>query len=466
MSTAKSTPSLPILAGFVFMILSAPAICGPIAPLQSDVYRARDRVLPALVHIQPVVSDYNTGKLQKQSVVGSGVVIHKEGYVVTNYHVAGRAERILCTMADKEQVSATLVGGDPLTDLAVIKLNLDEYTGKLEVASFGDSDSLQVGQFVLAMGSPLALSRSLSFGVISTVDRYFSDDVRLPSGERTGQYNTWLQTDAAINPGNSGGPLVDLGGRVVGINSRATLFANNLGFSIPSNIVREVTEQLIKYGKVERSWVGINFQPMQDLEGWFGSNIGDGALISSVDPDSPADEIGLRAGDIIEAIDGTPISARFVEEIPRINKTIADYPSGSTIVLNVRRRDENFLVKVLTKELGEIMGEDRECKEWGFTIKEITQQMSLDFNLQSREGVFVSGVRRPGPAATSGLFSGDIITMIGDTETPRLKSFFEVYSRLINEQKKPALLTVRRGSATRYALIKLPDEKSSDSKND
>ncbi|MFQ5608482.1 MAG: S1C family serine protease, partial [Candidatus Zixiibacteriota bacterium] len=308
----------------------------PAQSLQKSVYRARDRVLPALVHIQPVVSDYRTGKLQKQSVVGSGVVIHPAGYVVTNFHVAGKADHIVCTMADKEQVRATLVGGDPPTDLAVIKLDLSGYRGHLNVAEFGDSDSLQVGQQVIAMGSPLALARSITFGVISTLDRYFPEDTRLPSGERTGQYNLWLQTDAAINPGNSGGPLVDLSGRVIGINSRASVFANNIGFSIPGNIVRKVTDELITGGKIERSWIGIHCQPLQELEGFFGSNRERGVLISSIDPDSPAEAALLRAGDIIESINGVSVSARFVEELPNIYRMIAEYEPGSDLSLVVR----------------------------------------------------------------------------------------------------------------------------------
>ena len=154
---------------------------------QDQIYAARDRVMPAVVHIQPVVTNYFTGELEKQSSVGSGVIFHPEGYVVTNYHVAGKAERILCTLFDREIVSAEFVGGDPMTDVAVIKLDLEDHPAAIPIAELGNSDEVQVGQFVLAMGSPLALSRSVSAGVVSTKDRYFSSDVRLPSGERTGQ---------------------------------------------------------------------------------------------------------------------------------------------------------------------------------------------------------------------------------------------------------------------------------------
>ena len=453
------TRTLAVLAGLAIGLSFSDVARGQISQFQAEVFRARDKVLPALVHIQPVVIDYRTGKLQKQSVVGSGVIVRADGYVVTNYHVAGKAREILCTMFDKEQVSATLVGGDPLTDLAVIKLDLSKYKNPFTVATFGASDSLEVGQFVLAMGSPLALSRSVSCGVISTIDRYFPDDMRLPSGERTGQFNTWIQTDAAINPGNSGGPLVDLRGRIVGINSRATLFANSIGFSIPSAIVREVVDQIISRGRVTRSWIGLHFQALQDLEGWFGGSA-KGALVASIDPGSPAEKVKLRAGDIVETIGDISVSARFVEEIPSIYKRIAAIPPGSQVRLGVIRRDEKFSVTVTTVELGELLGEDLECPLWGFTVKAITQQMILDHQLKTASGVFVSGVKRPGPASVSGLLGGDVIIRVEDLETSTLAKFNNAYSSLVANGKNQTLLTIQRGSAVRYVLIKTGSDTS------
>ena len=277
--------------------------------VQQRIYDARDRVYPALVHIQPVIKDYRTGELKKQAVIGSGVIFHPDGYVVTNYHVAGKAVRIICTLHDKEQVPAEYIGGDPSTDLAVLKLDLSQYSGEISVAAFGDSDTAQVGQQVLAMGSPLALARSVSSGVISTKDRYFSSEYRLPSGEETGRYNLWIQTDAAINPGNSGGPLVDLDGLVIGINSRATFLANNLGFAIPVNIVKEVSAEILDHGSVSRSWIGVHAQALQELESYFGAGRNTGVLIASVDPGSPAEVSFLQAGDVILAINGESVSA-------------------------------------------------------------------------------------------------------------------------------------------------------------
>jgi serine protease Do len=446
----------------MFFAINFDSLSAPPA-FQKEIFAARDRVLPALVHIQPVIADYRTGKMVKQSVVGSGVIFDKDGYVVTNYHVAGKADRIICTLYDKEQIKADLIGGDPMTDIAIIKLDLTGYKGSLTAAEFGDSDSLQVGEYVMAMGSPLALSRSVSCGVISTTDRYFPDNVRLPSGERTGIYNTWIQTDAAINPGNSGGPLVNLEGKVIGINSRATMFANNIGFAIPINIVKFVAESILKSGKVQRSWIGVRCQELQNLEEWFGTAANEGVLIASVDPRSPAEEAGLRAGDIIMKIDGRPVSARFEEELPAFYKMIADYKVGSTLTMSALRGDRMMEVKVVTHELGDILGEDLECKEWGFTVKKITKQMAVDNQLKDTLGVFVSGVKMAGPAGEAGLAPGDVIRGIDEKETAGFKEFYDLYSQLSSAGAKRALLTVNRSESTRFVLLKIDNSQPEES---
>jgi len=437
------------------MLLSAQGFAQAISPLQKEIYSARDKVLPALVHIQPVITDYRTGKIVKQSIVGSGVIFNKDGYVVTNYHVAGKAEKIICTLYDKEQVKAELVGGDPLTDIAIIKLDLADYKGKLNVADFGNSDSLQVGEYVLAMGSPLALSRSVSCGVISTTDRFFSGDIRLPSGEKTGIYNNWIQTDAAINPGNSGGPLVNLEGKVIGINSRATMFANNIGFAIPVNIVKFAANSILSRGKVVRSWIGVECQELQNLEGWFGTALNQGVLIASVDPQSPAESAGLKAGDIILKVDGKSVSARFEEELPVFYRMIADYPVGSKLNLSIFRGEKPIEIEVVTHELGDLLGEDLECKEWGFTAKNVTKQMAVDNQLDDTLGVFVSGVKKTGPAEDADLMPGDVIKGVNEKATDTFRDFYERYTELTSAGATKVLLTVRRSGSTKFVLIKI-----------
>jgi len=422
---------------------------------QGNIYNARDRVMPALVHIQPVIKNYDTGEMEKQAVIGSGVIFHEDGYVVTNYHVAGKADRIICTLDDKEQVAATFVGGDPMTDVAVIKLDLTNYQGTLAVAKFGDSDSIQVGQFVLAMGSPLALSRSVSAGVISTRDRYFSGEVRLPSGERTGQYNLWIQTDAAINPGNSGGPLVDMSGRVVGINSRATMFANNLGFAIPVNVVKKVTDAILSNGGMVRSWIGVHCQALQELEDFFNADRDAGVLVASIDPGSPAEASFLKAGDIILAVDGEPVSARFVEELPSFYDRIAQYPPGSEIALTVARNEQEYTLKVTTRRLGALQGDDYEAKGWGFAVKAITRQMQIEDNLDDTTGVLVVGVKRTGPAGSGGLRRGDVISVINREAVVALPDFVARHRDLNAAETEKVLLTINRNGATRFVLLQV-----------
>ncbi len=440
---------LPIL---LFFTLTVSASADDVS-IQEKIFSARDKVMTALVHIQPVIKNYATGEMEKQAVVGSGIIIHEDGYVVTNYHVAGKATRIICTLADKEIVTATYIGGDPMTDISVIKLDLSNYKNKINVAEFGNSDSVQVGQYVMALGSPLSLSRSLSFGVISTKDRYFSANFRLPSGERTGRYNLWLQTDAAINPGNSGGPLVDLQGKIIGINSRAQTFANNIGFAIPINVVKAVVAEIIDHKKVIRSWIGLHCQPLQKLEEYFGTNANSGVLISSIDPGSPAEKSFLKAGDIILELDGKPVSARFVEEVPYFYNLIAQYKPGSEILLKVLRHDETFNFKVITKQLGDLQGEDFESKDWGFTVKEITRQMQVENQLDDTTGVLVVGVKNVGSASEGGLRRRDVISKINDSKIQNFEDFIALYNDLTQKKTEKILLTINRSGATRYVLL-------------
>ncbi len=423
--------------------------------LQRRIFEARDRVLPALVNVQPVVRDFSSGTKEKQRVTGSGVVVRAEGYVVTNYHVAGQSEHVICTLWNKERVRAELIGGDPLTDLAVLKLDYSEYEGKRPpAAAFGDSDALQTGQLVMALGSPFALSRSLSFGVISTTERYLSSEFRLPTGERTGIFNTWIQTDAAINPGNSGGPLVDLRGRVIGINTRAFMLANNLGFSIPANVAKAVVEDLIAAGRVERSWIGVEVQPLQELEEFFDAHAG-GVLVSGVEPDSPAETAGLRAGDLLLTVDGREVSARFYEEIPGFYNSIASLDVGRTIELEYQRQGRVRTVQLETHAYGRSSGVDFEVREWGFAVRSITKQMALERRLESTSGVLVAGVKSGGPAEAAGLSPLDIVRFIGDEPVANLDSFRRLYDEHVEGGASRIMLTVDRRDSTRFVLLKL-----------
>jgi len=266
--------------------------------LQKQILDAKNKVLPALVHIEPVKEIFADGKSMKVQVTGSGIIISPDGYILTNNHVAEKARYVFCTLSNRDEVPAEVIGLDALTDLAVLKLDLSEKDYKtVSHAEFGDSDSLEVGEIVMALGSPLGLSRSLSLGVISSIERYFED-----SGEMVSPYNLWIQTDAAINPGNSGGPLINIEGEVVGINARAIFFGENLGFAIPINTAKLVIDRILKDKIVKRSDIGIEWQEIKDYRKYKKDLNLEGVLISHVDKDSPGKIAGLKPGDLVYAI--------------------------------------------------------------------------------------------------------------------------------------------------------------------
>jgi len=427
--------------------------------LQKQIFAARDRVLPALVNISPVVRDFSSGKKEKSSVTGSGVAFREGGYVVTNYHVAGEAEEIVCTLWNKERVRAELVGGDPMTDLAVLRLDFSEYTGeKPPISDFGDSDKLQTGQIVMALGSPFALSRSLSFGVVSTTDRYLGGEFRLPSGERSGIFNTWIQTDAAINPGNSGGPLVDLSGHIVGINSRAFMLANNLGFSIPSNVVKKVVDEIIRNGRVERSWIGVAVQPLQELEDFFAAKQG-GVLVSNVENDSPAAMAGILAGDLLLQVADANVSARFYEEIPLFYDHIAGLPVGTNLTVVYQRAGEVRRTELTTVQFGRPMGNHFEVERWGFTVRGITKQMALENRLDSMEGVLIAGVQGGGSAEVAGLAANDVLHTVDGRTVKNLEEFKALVEGLDENDDSPVMLKIRRRDSSRWVLLKSGGQK-------
>ena len=452
--TPSSIYTLPIACGIVLLSGTAGAGQAPDGDvLQSRIFAARDRVAPALVNVQPITDVYSSGERRSSTAIGSGFIFDDQGHVVTNYHVAGKAKRLIITLSDRQRVPGVLVGVDPLTDIAVLRVDVGEGFPLPGSVALGDSDLLEVGQYVMALGSPLALQRSLSFGVVSSKDRYLSDDFKLPTGEPTGSFNTWIQTDAAINPGNSGGPLVDLVGRVVGVNARGAFGASSIGFAIPINIVKEVAAELIEHGRVRRSWLGLDFQPREELAQYFETEPSPGVIIRSVEPDSPAALAGIQAGDVLVAYGGQQISAQFQEELPAIYKLIADTPVGEAVEQLIERNGEELRFQVVTEEQSQGISDEMECESWGFTARGITREFALEFNLPDDKGVVVIGVKPNGPAFRAQLFPGDRIVRIEDEDIAGLDSLGAVYRRLDNEKVDGVLLTVMRRHSRRLVLI-------------
>jgi len=452
-----------ILVPLIAILALAPG-SGPLAvedATQKAVYRARDRVFPALVHVEPILEVYRAGEKGRMAVTGSGVIFSPDGLVLTNNHVIERAEKVTCYLSDQQEVPASVVGRDPETDVAVLRLDMARVKGKVPYAELGDSSTVQVGQRVMAMGSPLGLARSVSFGVVSSTDRYLPED-QMPAGAATGLFNTWIQTDAAINPGNSGGPLVDLRGRVIGINSRAVqVFGENVGFAIPINIVKEVVSSLIENGTVRRSWTGAYWQPLKVLPNYFSMSVKKGVLVGGIAPGSPAEAAGIAVGDLVVAFGGQPVTVRYEEELPSFRKLEADLPVGSQLPLTIVRNGQSTAVTVVTALRTSEESEDFECREWGFTVRAINEEIARANNLDANTGVIVTGVKRGSFAADADLGAGDVIVSVEGREQPTLAAFEALYRDLVARKVARLLFVTKRGPLLRYQVLKPTYERRS-----
>ena len=429
---------------------------------------ARDEVFPALVSLHVVTAHFRDGKEFKSQSVGSGAIISRQGHVVTNEHVTRDGRRFDCVLSDQRRVAARLVGEDPLTDLAVLQIELPgDELAELPVAHFGDSSALQIGDPVMAMGSPFALSRSVSLGIVSNTERVFAggfgnddlDDLEFGRGQRTGLYTRWIQHDALISPGNSGGPLVNMAGEIVGINE---LGGGNLSFAIPSNLAAQITEVLIERGEVERSWFGLGLRPVDE-------DTSVGALVSAVELDGPGYEAGVRAGDLLVAVDGDPIHVQFVEQVPLLLDRLAHLPVGSEVELAVLRQSESevreFDVRLVTRRLEKDVGDETSFHVWGFSGRDITPKMARDAGLDSSKGVVVTGVRTGGPAqkAEPQISRGDILLTIEGEAVEDLEGLIAVYSRLSTPgEPRPLVVEVDRYGRRQLTVLEPSVEEPND----
>lgn len=419
-------------------------------PFQKQVFVARNRVLPALVHVEPIIKIYTRGEEQRAVVTGSGVIFSPEGYVMTNHHVAANAARVWCTLSNKERITASVVGSDPSTDIAVLKLNTEELADPgIPYARLGNSDSLEVGQIVLALGSPLGLSRSVSMGVISSIDRYFPSQ-----GTMISPYNLWIQTDAAINPGNSGGPLINLRGEVVGINARAVFFAENLGFAIPINLAREVAEEILKGTSVRRSWIGIDIQEIKDLREYLEQPDFKGVLVSRVEENSPAEKAGLRPGDVILRIADKEANALYEESLPTIRKIISSLPMDQKTAFRIWRDNKERVLEIQAVEEPMVDEPELEAPKWGMVIKNLSwhiyrMQMLSDFN-----GVYITSVKPGSAGEYANLRAGDVVRKINGEMVKGRQDFQRLYEQFQEKSGGPVFFELIRGGHAYYAVIK------------
>jgi Do/DeqQ family serine protease len=329
---------------------------------------------------------------------GSGVILRSDGYILTNNHVVREATRIDVTLQNGDSYVATLIGADPPSDLAVLKI---EATG-LRQAEFASSQDAKVGQLVIAIGSPFGLDYTVTTGVLSAKGR---------GGIGANEIEDYLQTDASINPGNSGGPLVDLNGEVLGINTMIIGRGSGIGFAIPSEIAQRVAKQLIRHGAMKRAWLGVSFQEITpELASHFGGDFEGGALINGVVPDGPADKAGLKAGDVVVAVGNTKI-----REGHDLLRTVLRHEVGERLTLKVRRGTDTRKVKLVTGERPSENGAQAKPKgsddnaTLGLSLQEITPMLRQRFGYEGEGRVFVRGVQPGSDADRAGLQPGDII---------------------------------------------------------
>ncbi|MCA9272915.1 MAG: PDZ domain-containing protein [Phycisphaerales bacterium] len=395
---------------------------------------ARDAVFPSLVHVSVISVEYWGGQEERYQSTGSGTIISPEGLVLTNAHVTDGGVEFWCTLADKTRVKATLVGEDPMTDLALLQIETAGIDGPMHYATFGNSDTLEVGDQVLAMGSPFALDRTVTYGIVSNTDRVFTsgaDDEFEPmflSGNRSGLLTNWIQHDALINPGNSGGPLVNMKGEIIGVNTRG---GSGAGFATPSNLAKRVAEAIAEHGEVPRTTIEIDLLHLER------TGHTRGVFVDSVTSDGAAAKAGLQAGDVILAIDGRPVTVNYPEQIPAVMSQFAHGSPGQVMKLTVLRNDEETEVDVtLDRQLPDT-GDEVILREWGLGVREITPFMARTRRLDSNKGVLVAGVRSGSPAdlAEVSISWGDIIHSVDNTPIESLEDLLGVYEAFLMQDK-------------------------------
>jgi serine protease Do len=392
----------------------------------------------------------------KQRSLGSGVLVDAAaGYILTNNHVVEDADAITVKLYDKRELEATVVGRDPKTDLAVIKLK--QPVADLPALGFGDSDAMEVGDWVLAIGSPFGLEQTVSHGIISAKGRVIGE----------GPYDDFLQTDAPINPGNSGGPLVDLQGEVVGINTAITSKSGGsegIGFAIPSSLARSIYRQLVAHGKVVRGWLGISIQDLDPaLAVHFGLAAGaKGVLVADVMDQGPARAAGLQSGDVIQAFNGKPVA-----EVRELQRLVADSGVDASASLTVWRDGK---VKSLTVKVGNMDKFDADAAgaahgpaqapRLGLEVRALSpdeaRQMKLD------QAVVVDSVEDGSPAEAAGLQKGDAILEMGKERISSPQELARLAGRL--KAGDTEVLRIHRGGRTLYLTLQLPSEEKGGAK--
>jgi serine protease Do len=377
------------------------------------------------------------GEMKTHSL-GSGVIIDQDGLILTNNHVVEKADEIKIILENGKEHAAKVVGRDPKTDVALIQVKPDADFPK--PAIMGDSNTLRVGDWVMAVGNPFGLGHTVTVGIISAKGRVIG----------AGQYDDFLQTDAAINPGNSGGPLFNMNGEIVGINTAIVAQGQGIGFAIPISLAKELLPQL-KTGKVVRGWLGVMIQDITpELAESFKLKESKGVLISDVVPDGPAEKSNLERGDIVTRFNG-----KEVENAHALSRLVAATPPDSKVSLEIIRDGKTSTLQVAIGTMPEGVGEPaaKKAGAWGLTVQNITPELAERFGWPKNEyGVVVSDVEAGSPAAEAKLRQGDLVQEVNRRKVKNLRE----YNLALGAAKKDEslLLLIKRGEHTFYVTLK------------
>ncbi len=406
--------------------------------LKSLIISVSDSITPAVVHIE-VVKKQDT---QRYEALGSGLIIDPSGYILTNEHVVDKYVEVTVTPESQREYRAEVVGTDKLTDLALLKIDVPPDV-HLHAAQLGNSDSVQVGEWVIAVGNPYGFDRTVSFGIVSGKGRV------LAGRSSTPLLNDFIQTDAAIAPGSSGGPLVNLKGEVIGINSRGV--GQTQGFTIPINVAIEARDKLIKSGNIERGWLGVVTQPLnRSFAKYLGKPDMEGIVVPDVLDGSPAARAGIKPGDVILKYGDESLSAEKDDDLNKLTLMIAQTPVGAKKTLTIYRDGGIKKIEVTVGEQPKVKADEYET-DFGFTVKEITDNMYRLLLLETTNGVYVSFVDVGTIADKANLMEGDVITAVDHHPTPDFKTFkTEMAKDAIDNY---ILLSVLRGKEHMLALL-------------
>src|SRR5215470_6926713 len=445
----------PLLAAVLSALPAAAANQeAPVLP-HSDpaVARAIARVYPSLVQIHVLSTHTEGGRERKSGATGSGAIISAEGHVITNHHVVGRATSIRVVLPTREELQATLVGTDPLSDIAVIQLDVSKRpkgSAALPVAVFGPSEAVRVGDTVLAMGCPLALSQAVTRGIVANVDLRVPRPIEL-EGENVGSVVKWIGHDAQIFPGNSGGPLVNLDGEIIGINE----LVMGLGAAIPSDLARAVAQELMAKKKVERAWTGMTFQPLlKDSPPAL-----TGVLVSGVLPGTPAATAGVQPGDRIIEVEQKPVTVRFETQLPAFTNELLQRSPGKPLALKLVRGTQTLALTLSPVPRDASRAKEREFKEWGMTGRRVTRFESLELQRADTRGVLVGTLRPGGPAdkAVPALRREDVIVSVAGKPVDSPDALSKATAEIVRTAKAPVptLVGFERGGEKLLTVVEV-----------